>query len=92
MKTSFVTFATAAIMAASAPAFAFEDEMMGTRVNGRMERRDEGFDRVNDPKMDYHDAFFDKPDLTVKGEGEGKTKPAAAPQPPVMNPPVPQGR
>lgn len=92
MKTTLITFTTAAIIAASSNALAFEDEMMGTRVNGRMERRDEGFDRVNDPKMDYHDAFFDKPDISAGGDAEGKTKPAAAPQPPVMNPPAPQAR
>ena len=49
-----------ALAAASAPAFAFDDEMMGTMVNGRMPIRDERADRVQDPEMDREERAIDR--------------------------------
>lgn len=72
------------------PAWALEDEMMGTRVNGRMERRDEQWDRVPDPRMDYHDEFEDQPDVATDKQGQpagAKPKPAPQTAPGVATPP-----
>lgn len=44
----------------AAPAFAFDDEMMGTMANGRMETRNERFYRVQDPEMDREEAEIDR--------------------------------
>lgn len=59
MKTVALLFATATISCASA-ALAYEDEMMGTMVNGRMSIRDERSDRVRDPEMDREEMIIDR--------------------------------
>lgn len=59
MKTTALIFAVATITCASA-ALAYEDEMMGTMVNGRMTVRDERSDRVRDPEMDREEMIIDR--------------------------------
>ncbi len=51
---------TVALTGVSAPAFAYEDEMLGTMVNGRMPVRDERSDRVQDPAMDREEMIIDR--------------------------------
>ncbi len=76
-------------MVLATAAHAFEDEMMGTRVNGRMERRDEGFDRVNDPKMDYHGEHDLAPRKLRGDASKSPAKPAADAVPPTADgPPI----
>jgi hypothetical protein len=60
--------AIALTMLSFATAHAFEDEMLGTKANGRMERRDEAADRIPDPRMDYADERADVPPLSVEEE------------------------
>lgn len=62
----------------AAPAFAYDDEMMGTMVNGRIESRNERSARVQDPEMDREEMIIDRekrqgrntvdPDKQVSGE------------------------
>jgi len=51
MKTPTLIFSLAVITAAST-AYAVEDDMMGTMINGRTEIRSERSARVQDPEMD----------------------------------------
>lgn len=55
----------------AAPAFAHDDEMMGTMVNGRMAIRDERADRVQDPQMDREEMIIDR----EKRQGRNTTDP-----------------
>lgn len=59
MKPILALFAVA-IAATSMPALAYDDEMMGTMVNGRMPVRDERSDRVQDPAMDREEMIIDR--------------------------------
>lgn len=59
MRRTIFTLA-AGLIAVGAPAFAYEDEMMGTMVNGRMPVRDERSDRVQDPAMDREEMIIDR--------------------------------
>ena len=44
----------------TAPAFAYDDDMMGTMVNGRIESRNERSARVQDPAMDRELMVIDR--------------------------------
>ena len=59
MKTAILMFAVATLTGASA-ALAYDDDMMGTMVNGRMTIRDERSDRVRDPAMDREEMIVDR--------------------------------
>lgn len=59
MKTAALIFAVAAITCAST-ALAYDDDMMGTMVNGRMAVRDERNARVQDPEMDREEMIIDR--------------------------------
>lgn len=59
MKTAALIFAIATVTCASA-ALAYDDEMMGTIANGRMQTRDERNYRVQDPEMDREEMIIDR--------------------------------
>ncbi len=59
MKPVLALLALAAA-ASAAPAFAYEDEMIGTMVNGRIESRNERSARVQDPQMDREEMIIDR--------------------------------
>lgn len=59
MKPQILLFATALVTAIPA-AHAADDEMMGTMINGRIERRAERTARVPDPEMDREEMIIDR--------------------------------
>lgn len=59
MKIAILMFAIAAVSGAGV-ALAYDDDMMGTMVNGRMGIRDERSDRVRDPEMDREEMIIDR--------------------------------
>ena len=59
MKAAILIFAVTATAWTSA-ALAYDDDMMGTMVNGRMTIRDERSDRVRDPEMDREEMIIDR--------------------------------
>lgn len=56
----------------AAPAFAYDDEMMGTMINGRQEVRTERAVRVQDPEMDRELMLIDR-EKRARDGGKGGT-------------------